>query len=205
LVTLLYLALNAVFVFSAPASELAGKLEIGRIAAQALGGRPLAEAVTALIALALATSVSAMVMAGPRVYARMAADGCLPRWLAATDGPPRAAIALQVCLALTMLWTATYQSLLTYIGFTLGLSTAGTVLGLIRLRQREGPSLAVPGWPWVPAMFLMGVLGMTTFSVARRPVESLLGFGTIVLGWLVWRWEHRRHSGAPVNTPIQGA
>lgn len=205
LVTLLYLALNAVFVFSAPASELAGKLEIGRIAAQALGGRPLAEAVTALIALALVTSVSAMVMAGPRVYARMAADGCLPRWLAATDGPPRAAIALQAGLALTMLWTATYQSLLTYIGFTLGLSTAGTVVGLIRLRQREGPSLAVPGWPWVPAMFLLGVLGMTTFSVARRPVESLLGFGTIVLGWLVWRWEHRHHSAAPVNMPSQGA
>lgn len=192
LVTLLYLALNAVFVFSAPVSELAGKLEIGRIAANALGGRPLAEAVTALIALALVTSVSAMVMAGPRVYARMATDGCLPHWLAANHGPPRAAIALQAGLALAMLWTASYQSLLTYIGFTLGLSTAGTVVGLIRLRRREGPSLAVAGWPWVPALFLIGVLGMTTFSVARRPVESLFGFGTIALGWLVWRWKHGR-------------
>ena len=39
-------------------------------------------AVTGLIALALATSVSSMMMAGPRVYTRMAGDGWLPRWLA---------------------------------------------------------------------------------------------------------------------------
>lgn len=203
LVTLLYLALNAVFIFSAPASGLAGKLEIGRIAANALGGRPLAEAVTGLIALALVTSVSSMVMAGPRVYARMAADGCLPRWLAANGETPRAAIALQAGLALAMLWTATYQSLLTYIGFTLGLCTAGTVVGLMRLRRREGPSLAVPGWPWVPTLFLLGVLGMATFAVARRPVESLFGFGTIALGWLVWRCKHWRESGAGTHTPVK--
>ena len=101
LVTLLYLGLNAVFVFSAPIAELAGKLEVGRIAARAVGGAFLEEAVAGLIALALVSSVSSLVMAGPRVYAQMAADGVLPRWLAATSGPPRAAIALQAGLALS--------------------------------------------------------------------------------------------------------
>src|SRR5207245_4621201 len=78
LVTLLYLALNTVFVFAAPVEQLAGKLEIGRIAAEHLGGPTLAKAIGALVALTLVSFVSSMVMAGPRVCARMAADGYLP-------------------------------------------------------------------------------------------------------------------------------
>lgn len=187
LVAVLYVALNAVFVFAAPASELAGKLEVGRIAAEALGGASLREAVTALIALALVTSVSSMLMAGPRVYARMAVDGYLPRCLAVSEGPPRAAIAVQATLALVMLWTTAFKSLLTYIGFTLGLSTAATVVGLLVLRRREGVHIRVPGGPAIPWLFLVVVLAMTTLSIARQPVESLAGFGTIALGWLVWK------------------
>jgi basic amino acid/polyamine antiporter, APA family len=177
LVMLLYVTLNAVFVFSTAPANLAGKLEVGRIAAQAVGGPGLASAVTALVALVLVSSVSSLIMAGPRVYARMAADGYLPRWLAAGEGPPRAAIALQAVLALAMLWTATYGQLLTAIGFTLSLSTAATVAGLMRLRLREGPRLRVPGWPWVPLLFLAFVLFMAAFTAWRavRPLfEALL-------------------------------
>ncbi|MEK7707850.1 MAG: amino acid permease, partial [Verrucomicrobiota bacterium] len=141
LVTLLYLAINAVFVYAAPAEKLAGKLEVARIAADSLGGAMLANLVTILIALALATSASSMLMAGPRVYARMADDGCLPRWLQFPEqGPPRAAIIFQTILALAMLWSASFKGLLTYIGFTLGLCTAAAVAGLIRLRLKEGSS-----------------------------------------------------------------
>jgi APA family basic amino acid/polyamine antiporter len=194
LVTVLYLALNAVFLFSAAPAELAGKLEVGRIAAHALGGVVWANAVTGLIALALATSVSSMMMAGPRVYTRMAADGWLPRWLARETGPPWPALLFQFVVALAMLWSATYERLLTYIGFTLSLSTAATVVGLIVLRRREGPQLAVPGWPWVPGLFLIVVLWMAFFSVVRRPAESLVGFATMGLGWIAWRISRRREN-----------
>jgi APA family basic amino acid/polyamine antiporter len=187
LVTALYLALNAAFLFSTAPAQLSGKLEIGRIAAQALGGRAWAEAITGVIALAMVTSVSSNMMSGPRVYARMAADGCLPRWLASGHGPPWRAVMFQCLLALAMLWSATYDRLLTYIGFTLSLSTAATVVGLVLLRRREGAQLPVPGWPWVPGLFLLAVLWMGCFSVARRPVESLVGLATIGLGWLAWR------------------
>ncbi len=186
LVMLLYLALNAAFVFSAPVEALAGNLEVGLIAAKHLGGPKLANGVGALVALALISSVSSMVMAGPRVYARMAEDGYLPRWLRTEAGPPRPAIYFQCALALLLLWTATFDGLLTYIGFTLGLSAAATVLGLVRLRFRAGPEFRVPGWPWVPALFLLSVLGTTGFSIARRPYESLLGLATIGIGLIAW-------------------
>jgi APA family basic amino acid/polyamine antiporter len=145
-----------------------------------------------LISLALVTSVSSLVMTGPRVYARMAADGYLPSWMEQKSGPPRAAILFQFAVALVMLWTASYQTLLTFIGFTLNLSTAATVCGLMILRRRLGASLPVPGWPWVPVAFVIAVLGMTTLSIARAPLPSLAGFVVLGLGWIFWRLNPRR-------------
>jgi APA family basic amino acid/polyamine antiporter len=188
LVTLLYLALNAVFVHAAPVEQLAGQLDIARLAAHALGGAPLARGVTLVMTLALATCVSSLLMAGPRVAARMAEDGYLPAWLRVrAEDPPRAAVLFQTVLALAMLWSATFTSLLTYIGFTLGLSTAGAVAGLVRWRLREGPALAVPGWPWLPLVFLAAILGTTGFTIARRPWESAIGLATGLAGLAAWR------------------
>ena len=85
--------------------------------------------------------------AGPRVCARMAEDRYLPACLTARNAPPVNAILLQSVLALTLLWSSTFDLLLTYIGFTLGLSAAATVVGLIRVRLREGSQFRVPGWP----------------------------------------------------------
>lgn len=197
LVTGLYLALNAVFVFSAPMSQLAGKLDVGRLAAEAIGGRHWGIAASALVALALLTSVSSLTMAGPRVSARMASEGNLPRWLACAGGPPRAAIALQTAIALFLVWTTAYEQLLTFIGFTLGLSAAATVFGLMVLRQREGERLPIPGWPWVPALFILANLAITSFTIARRPWESLAGVGTLALGWLAWYASPVRHPSRP--------
>jgi basic amino acid/polyamine antiporter, APA family len=197
IVTLLYLGLNAVFVFAAPIEALAGKLDIGRVAAQAIGGPALGHAISGLVALALLTSVSSMTMAGPRVYSRMAAAGHLPRWLAVADGPPRAAIAFQTVIALGLFWSAAYEQLLTFIGFTLGLSTAATVGGLIVLRRREGAGLAVPGWPWVPGVFVLTTLAITGFTIYRRPLESAAGLATLVVGWLAWRWSARNRAVGP--------
>lgn len=198
IVTVLYLGLNAVFVFAAPIENLAGKLDIGRVAAEAIGGPALGRAVSWLVALALVTSVSSLTMAGPRVYARMAAAGHLPRWLAAPSGPPRAAILFQIVIALALLWSAAYEQLLTFIGFTLGLSAAATVFGLIVLRRREGAGLAVPGWPWVPWLFVLSTLAITGFTIFRRPWESAAGLGTLFVGWIAWRSSVRSRALGPM-------
>jgi APA family basic amino acid/polyamine antiporter len=189
-VTALYLALNAIFLFTVPPELLVGRMEVGRIAAQAIGGPVLAEAVAALIAFVLATFVSSMMMAGPHVTARMAADGYLPAALRVEAGrPPRAALLVQLVLSLALVWIEKPDTILQYVGFTLGLSTAVTVIGLIRLRLREGAAaLPVWGWPWVPVLFLVFVLGSTGFAVAQRPLVSLLAGVALGLGLLLFRW-----------------
>jgi APA family basic amino acid/polyamine antiporter len=183
IVTALYLGLNAVFVLGTPASLLAGKIDVGRIAALVLGGPRLARLVSGLIAFVIAICISSLVMAGPQIAARMAADGFLPRALAVRPGqPPRVALLAQTLIGIAALWTATFASLLTYVGFTLGLVFAATVVGLVWQRHKQGPVLRVPGWPWVPALFLVFVLGSTAFTVAERPRESLVGLATLAIG-----------------------
>ena len=192
LVTTLYLGLNAVFVLGAPASLLAGKVDVGRITALVLGGPRLAKLVSALIAFVLANCISALAMAGPQITARMAADGSLPRVLAVRPGrPPRVALLAQTAIAIVSLWTAAFASMLTYVGFTLSLVAAATVLGLVWQRHRQGSALKVPGWPWVPALFLFFVLGSTAFTVAERPRESLVGLSTLAVGLLAY-WLQKR-------------
>ncbi len=147
-----------------------------------------------LVALALFTSISSMVMAGPRVYARMAEDGLFPRWFGVTGEVPSAAVALQVGLAVLVAWFSGLRELLSYIGFTLGLSAAATVAGLIALRRREGPErLPVPGYPWVPGIFILTTLAAASFMATRQPLEAGMGLLTVALGLPVY-WLMRRNS-----------
>ena len=179
----LYLGLNAVFVYAAPVAELAGRADIGAAAADALAGARLRRVVTAVIALALVTSISAMVMAGPRVYGRMADDGLMPRVLAPEGRVPSAAIALQVALAVAVVWVSGLVELLGYVGFTLGLSAAATVGGLIALRRRKGArAVPIPGYPIVPLAFIGITVVAAGFMVMRAPVEAALGLATAALG-----------------------
>ncbi len=192
IVMAIYVALNAVFLYSAPSTELAGRAEIGAVAAEALGGMGLRQAISALVALALFTSISSMVMAGPRVYARMAKDGLFPQLFAVEKDVPIMAVALQVGLAVLVVWAFALRELLSYIGFTLGLSAAATVGGLILLRRREGGErVPIPGYPWIPLLFMLSTLIISLFMAVREPVEAGIGLVTVAMGlpiyWLM-RW-----------------
>lgn len=191
-VTLLYLALNAVFLFAAPIPSLAGKAEIGAIAAEALGGAWIRAALSGIVALGLFTSISAMVMVGPRVYAQMAADGVLPGWLAAASDAPRTAVWLQVSLALAAFFVGGLRDLLLYVGFLLGLSAAATVACLFRGFVRgEGIGPRVPGFPWVPLVFIVLTLGGAGFMLAREPMQGVAGLVTLCAGLVAHRLSSR--------------
>lgn len=189
-----YLALNAVFLWAVPASALVGRAEVAAIAARALLDRPGEVMVSVIVMLAQVTSVTAMLMAGPRVYARMAQDGALPRWFAATEasGAPRRAIALQAALALLFVWAAELRGIMAYIGWTLSVCAAATVIGLMLVRQREGRA-RVPcvGWPLVPLAFVGSALYFAGLSFAHDPQAALGGCLTVLAGFAVAWWMSR--------------
>ncbi len=188
LVMLIYLALNAVFVYLPPLESVAGREDIAVAAAASIGGQGLVAVVRTVILLALTTSVSSMVMLGPRVYARMANDGLFPKIFSTGDQKiPRAAIALQGVLATIVIWAAMLKELLSYLGFTLSLCSALAVSSLFVLRRREGAE-RVPVWayPFPPLIYVGATLVFAALAARRNPWEMLATLITILSGAIVY-------------------
>jgi APA family basic amino acid/polyamine antiporter len=197
LVTALYVALNAVFLAAAPASALAGRVDVAGVAARALFGDRGGAVLSALVAVAVAGSVSALAMTGPRVVQAMAHDGVFFRALGRSNGrgAPAAAVLLQGALAAVGVATAAFEPLLVYAGFTLTLSTAVTVAGAFVLRRRE-PAAPRPyralAWPLSGAAYLALTAFMSAFTARERPAESAAALATLAVGGLAWAWWRRR-------------
>ncbi|MEQ8662432.1 MAG: amino acid permease [Gammaproteobacteria bacterium] len=185
-VSVIYLALNAIFVLAPAPSAIGGREDVATQAAFALGGAPLALAMRLTIVLALATSVSSMVMAGPRVYARMAADGVLPRLFARGDSAPRQAVALQAALAVAVILVTGLETLLSYLGFTLAVTSALTVASLFVIARRDGVA-PLRGYPWLPLGYVGATLLIAALSAWHRPLEPLAGLATGAFGLVAWR------------------
>jgi APA family basic amino acid/polyamine antiporter len=196
LVTALYLGLNAAFLAAAPASALVGRVEVADVAARALFGPRGGAALSALVAVAIAGSVSALVMTGPRVVQAMADDGVFFRALGRTNarGAPATAVLLQGALAVLGVLTSAFDRLLVYAGFTCTLSAAATVAGAFVLRRRE-PGAARPyrahAWPLSAFAFVAMAVFMSIFAARERPLESGAALATLVAGGLVWAWWRR--------------
>ena len=195
-VTLLYLGLNMVFMGAAPAEELSGTIDVGTVAATHLFGTQAGRALSGVISLLLVSSVSAMIMSGPRVYQAIGEDYRCFSFLKMRSGKtgPFYAILLQAVAAIIMLLTSSFDALLTYIGFTLSLSAGLTVIGVFVMRKRE-PDLPRPyrcwGYPVTPVLFILLSCWMVVFTLIEAPVVAVAGAVTVFSGLGVWAMARR--------------
>jgi APA family basic amino acid/polyamine antiporter len=191
-VTLLYLLLNALYLYAAPATKLAGELEVGATAAAALFGGQISRLFSGAVALGLLSVVSAMVMTGPRIYYAMAKDGVffsIFGKLNPLHKTPASSIFLQAGIAAAMVLSASFETLLIYIGFTLSLCAMLTVVGLMRIRRRDGRQedmYQTFAYPLTPLLFIAGNCWIIFFSVTSRPLAVLFALGTIAAGMAVY-------------------
>lgn len=191
LVTVLYIGLNMVFLHVAPMAELAGKLEVGHVAAEHIFGLTGGKIMSSLICLGLVSSISAMTWVGPRVTMSMGQDVRLLAPLATQDanGVPVAALFAQLAIVIMLILTASFETVLTYVQFSIQLCSFLTVVGLIVLRFTQ-PDLPRPyrcwGYPVTPLLFLGISLWMMVYLFMDRPKESLAGLGTIAFGILIY-------------------
>jgi len=190
-VTLLYVLLNYVFLYTTPMEQLAGQVEVGYIAATSIFGSTGGKIMGIVIALLLVSSVSSMIMAGPRVAQVMGQDVPLLGFLAKTTrkGIPAVAIAVQSSITVLLILTSSFERVITYMGFTLNLFTLLTGAGLIVLRVRQ-PDLPRPvrmwGYPWTAIVFLLIGLWILIYGLIYKPVESVAGLATVLTGLIVY-------------------
>jgi basic amino acid/polyamine antiporter, APA family len=189
-VVVLYLALNALFLYAMPVDRLAALNPaslMDTVAAQlfgAAGGSLLA--IFALIS--IAASISAMVLAGPRVYYAMARDGVFVR--AAGDVHPRfrtpvAAIVAQGIWSGVLVLSGTLSQLVAYTGFAVVLF-AGIAVSAVFVLRRRMPDAPRPfralGYPWAPAIFVIASAAMVVNEIWRNPQPALAGLALILAG-----------------------
>ena len=192
LVMVLYLALNYTFLRAAPMSELQGRLEAGHIAAMHIFGPVGADIMGVTLAVLLVSTVSAMVLAGPRVLHVIGEDYPVFRFLEkrTPSGIPRVAILTQAALALIFIFSASFEAILVFSGFTLGLNSLLAVAGIFVLRRRE-PELERPyrawGYPVTPLVYLALTSWTLAFILVDRPAQGLIGLGLIAVG-LMFYW-----------------
>ena len=196
IVMTLYLLLNFTFLYAAPVEALAGKLEVGYVAAGFIFGDTGATIMGVVLALLLISTVSAMTLAGPRVLLVIGQDFPALRLLARTNahGVPLVAILFQSGLALVFVLTATFEAILVFAAFTLGLSSLCTVACVFVLRKRR-PELErpyrVPLYPLPPLVFL-GLTGWTlTYILLQRPTEGLAGVAILASGGVFYAVSRR--------------
>ena len=191
LVTVLYVLLNFVFLYTVPAGEMAGRVEIGYLSGQVIFGEVGGQVMSIFIALLLVSTVSAMVYLGPRVTQAMGEDASAIRWLAITNsrGIPIVSVVFQAAIALAFIYTSTFEQVLIYAGFTLTLVTSLTVAGIFVLRWRM-PEVDRPyktwGYPVTPLLFLALNVWILIYVFIDKPTESLVGLGIVGVGGIIY-------------------
>jgi len=190
-VMVLYVLLNLVFLYAVPTSVLGGAggggpvIEVGDVAAKALFGASAGTFVSSVIAIALVSSVSAMVMAGPRVYAAMAKDRALPQQLAHHNrrGVPVRAVITQGVFASAFVLVGDLGSLIRFVGFTLSIFAALTVSAVFVLRARgHKAAYRTFGYPVTPIAFIALSAWIAYSQIRSQPKESLVVAGLLAVG-----------------------
>ncbi|QEG37156.1 APC family permease [Bythopirellula goksoeyrii] len=185
-VTFFYLLLNAAFLFAPGVQAIAGKSDVAAITAQALAGEWFAWLTRAMICLGLASSVSSALVAGPRVYAKMAADRLLPSQLATKDSPPTNAVLLQGTGVLLVIYFSGLQSLLSYLGLTLSLFAALTVSTLFILSNESHGDVPKTEGLLAPGIFVSSTLILAALAAYHRPYEAIATAVTLLSGIVVY-------------------
>jgi len=186
-VTVIYLALNAMFLSVASFDELHNKNDIGNVVAFILFGPTIGAAFSLLFSLALLSTLSAMTIAGPRVIEAMGQDyprlGFFNRHN--RFAMPHRAILFQSGWAITLVLISSFQEIIQYISVSLSVFSMLTVLSVFRLRKSHPQPEAgfrMPLFPLPPLAFAGVSVWMIAVVFLSSPVVLVYVLVTLLPG-----------------------
>ncbi len=191
IVVLLYVLLNAVFLYTTPMAAMTGQLNVAQVAGEHIFGATGGRIVAGLICVGLVSAISAMMWIGPRVTVAMGEDFPLLSLFSqrSRSGVPTIALLFQISVVTVLLLTQSFETVLEFIQFSLTLCSFLAVLGVMVLRVTQ-PGLPRPyrvwAYPLTPLVFL-GVTGfMMYYLFSERPLQSLASLGLMASGLVLF-------------------
>jgi APA family basic amino acid/polyamine antiporter len=185
IVIILYLGINILYVYGIRPEEMKGVISVGGLAMGNLFGKSADILFSLLIAFALFSSLSAFIIIGPRVYYSMAKDGLFFRSAAKIHHKfqvPSNSILLQCLIAVVLALSGTFEQVLTYMGFALGIFPILTVIGVWKLRKNNPDGLRLMGFPLTQIIYIMAGILILILSFLERPLESSIALLTVLIG-----------------------
>jgi basic amino acid/polyamine antiporter, APA family len=202
----IYLAMNMVYVYALPLTEIAQYETIAHVAATKLFSPAAAVWLSAMIAISCFSAAAACTLSGSRVYLAMAQDGVFFRRMAVIHPKwrtPAFSLIGQGIWGAVLTMSGRYDQLYTYVIFGMVLSYTLTVIGLFVLRWKK-PDVPRPyrctGYPWLPAIYILVGVTWTLNTIIHRPGEAL-GSAAIVLVGVpgYWYWKRKSRKTAVVE------
>lgn len=194
-VVVIYVTLNALYLYVIPLPQLSAvKGSVLDIIADRLFSTAAGNIMGVVSIVSIAASISAMTLAGPRVYYAMARDGLFfPR--AARVHPryrtPSMAIIAQALWAGVLVLSGGAFALINYTGFAVVLFSGLAVAALFVLRRRE-PAAERPfkvwGYPITPAIFTLAsiaILANALWNDLVKPITAGTEWGPSAAGLIV--------------------
>ena len=191
IVTVCYVAMNAVYMYILPLDTLASSTRVAADAADAVIGFGGGAVMSALVMFSTFGALSGIILSGPRVYYAMARDGLLFRWIGGIHRDyrtPHRAIVIQAIWSSVLVGTGTYRELFTRVIYTewLFFGLMGIGLFILRRRERVMRSYTAWGYPIVPAVFVVASFVIVINQIVSNVGESMFGLSLVLIGLPVY-------------------
>jgi len=185
IVMVLYVGINILYVYGIDPSAMKGVISVGGLAMGNLFGKPAEILFSILIAFALFSSLSAFIIIGPRVYYSMAKDGLFFKAAGRIHKRfqvPSNSILLQALIAVILVLSGTFEQVLTYMGFALGIFPVLSVVGIWKLRKTHPEALRIKGFPIPQITYITAGVMILVLSFMESPLESSIAILTVIVG-----------------------
>lgn len=198
--TLVYLAVNVVYMYAIPVADLRGEANAGEAAARALFGGVGGILAAVFVLVSILGTLNATVLIGPRIAYAMALDRLFFPGVDrahARFGTPSVSIALQAVIATGILLVLeTFERALDYTVFAILLATMADVAALYRLRRTQ-PARPRPyrawGYPWLPGLYFVANAAIAGVLLVGSPRDCLVSLGIAAAGLpFYWAFARRR-------------
>ncbi|MAV69958.1 MAG: amino acid permease [Candidatus Marinimicrobia bacterium] len=198
IVTIIYVLLNFIFLYTTPTDSLIGQVEIGYISGENIFGNTGAKVISLGISFLLFSTISSFVFIGPRILQVMGEDHGLIKIFAKKDknNIPKNAFLFQITLSLIFIQTSSFEQIVVYTSISLIVITMLAVISLFVLRYNSKElyrPYKVFAYPITPLFFLFSNLWILIYTFQSMPFESILGLFFIIASMLFYFFFNQRY------------
>ena len=184
----IYILANLAYLYMMPVDAIGRSPLVAADTMMAIFGRTGVAVVSSFVMISSFSSLNGIMLAAPRIFFAMADDGLLFGAMARVHPrfkTPHLAILLAAFLGMMLVFSRTFEAITNTFVLAIWPFYALSVAAIFRLRRLRPDSsrpFNVPGYPIVPALFILAVTWFVLNALVNEPVPTMATFALILAG-----------------------